>query len=398
MDAVTLPDGTQRRYFFDRDSNRTQVTENGQLTSTYTYDPQNSNSQGVDQLTSATESGQTRTFNYRVDGEMTARGSDTLTWDGWGRLTGGTFSGTTVAYYFDPLGFRRQRQAGGTTTRYLHGGIFEDNGSGTITLTDVDGVAGDLAHFAGAPTTGSTVTYLYYNGHGDLAAEADSAGTRTNVFTYDPFGAPKQTQPANKTVERFTGRWDKKLDTASNLIEMGARPYDPSLARFLSIDPVDGGSLNVYDYAGQDPINAYDLDGQVCESAAEPEQCGGAGGAGQSGNRGTRWPGLIRRGGRGRPVRRQPRGRPMTPAESETYQAVVNDSNKMSHIFRKDHRLGPVVEAYGSRRAVVGAVVRSLGNVSGRFTIKRNVGGFTIRIRGIVRDGHIRIGTFWRPK
>jgi hypothetical protein len=42
---------------------------------------------------------------------------------------------------------------------------------------------------------------------------------------------------------------------------MGARPYDPSLGRFLAPDPVEGGSLNLYDYAGQDPVNGYDLDG-----------------------------------------------------------------------------------------------------------------------------------------
>ena len=42
---------------------------------------------------------------------------------------------------------------------------------------------------------------------------------------------------------------------------MGARPYDANLGRFYSVDPVDGGSLNNYEYAGQDPINGYDLDG-----------------------------------------------------------------------------------------------------------------------------------------
>lgn len=50
-------------------------------------------------------------------------------------------------------GFRRQRQAGGITTRYLQGGIFETDGAGAITLTDVDGPAGDLAHFSGPPMT-----------------------------------------------------------------------------------------------------------------------------------------------------------------------------------------------------------------------------------------------------
>jgi RHS repeat-associated protein len=71
--------------------------------------------------------------------------------------------------------------------------------------------------------------------------------------------------PANTTTERWTGKWSKKLDTTTNLIEMGARPYDPALGRFLSVDPVDGGSLNNYEYAGQDPVNAYDLDGRFLD-------------------------------------------------------------------------------------------------------------------------------------
>jgi RHS repeat-associated protein len=44
---------------------------------------------------------------------------------------------------------------------------------------------------------------------------------------------------------------------------MGVRPYVPTMGRFLQVDPVDGGSLNSYEYAGQDPINAFDLDGAV---------------------------------------------------------------------------------------------------------------------------------------
>jgi RHS repeat-associated protein len=45
------------------------------------------------------------------------------------------------------------------------------------------------------------------------------------------------------------------------LVQMGARPYLPALGRFLSVDPVAGGSANDYDYVNANPINATDLDG-----------------------------------------------------------------------------------------------------------------------------------------
>lgn len=260
---VTLPSGVVRSYSFDLDSNRTAIAEDGTTVASYTYDI--AQTPGVDQLTSVTEAGSTRAFTYDSDGNVTARGTDTLTWDGWGRHTGGTFAGATVSYGFDALGFRRSRSASGATTRYLHGGLFETDGSGTLTLADVDGPTGDLARYTGSPASGTPVNFLYYNGHGDLAATADATGARINAYTYDPFGALRTGTAGTGTSERWTGRWDKKLDSTSQLVEMGARPYDPAIGRLLAVDPVEGGALNNYDYAGQDPVNLYDLDGKcIC--------------------------------------------------------------------------------------------------------------------------------------
>jgi RHS repeat-associated protein len=183
-------------------------------------------------------------------------------------MNGGTFSGTSLSYSFDAAGRLRQRTGASTITRYLYAGsgasLFDTTTSGTIQNTSVNSPAGDLAHYLGAPQTGTTTEFLYYTGHGDLAATADPAGIRQNTYSYDPYGTLQQAPPANTSIERWTGRWDKRLDTTSTLIQMGARPYDPALGRFLAVDPIDGGSLNTYDYAGQEPIGGYDLDGKLC--------------------------------------------------------------------------------------------------------------------------------------
>jgi len=59
---------------------------------------------------------------------------------------------------------------------------------------------------------------------------------------------------------------------------MGARPYDPTLGRFLTTDPIDSGSLNNYDYTGQDPVNGYDLSGLFLANAGGDCEIGSCGG------------------------------------------------------------------------------------------------------------------------
>ena len=263
---VGLPSGVFREYDFDLDSNRTAIYEtpvsgSRTLIASYSYSP----STGLDQLLSVT-AGSTTTFGYTSDGQVSSRGSDTLTWDGRGRHTGGTFGGVSVSYGFDPMGRRRNRTSGATITKFLFAGsdapVFETDSAGMIHRSNVSGPVGDLAHYLGPPQNEVTITYLYFNGHGDLAAEANNAGSRTAAYTYDPYGGTLQPPALNSTIERWTAQWDKQLDTQTSLVQMGVRPYDPVLGRFLAVDTIEGGNLNPYDYAGQDPINSYDLSGR----------------------------------------------------------------------------------------------------------------------------------------
>jgi hypothetical protein len=110
LELAVLPAGVERLYRFDLNTNRAALAENDRLLETYLYDP--AQTAGVDQLTSVARAGGVTSFGYDADGRTTARGGDTLAWDGWDRHTGGSFGGETVSYGFDATGFRRERTRG----------------------------------------------------------------------------------------------------------------------------------------------------------------------------------------------------------------------------------------------------------------------------------------------
>lgn len=263
---VTLPDGTCRHYLFDLNSNRTEIKEGEDCESTETVETYAYSETELDQLTTVTQSGEDPlSLTHKAGGEVDTKGLDELVWDGRGRQIGGTFGTTTVSYEYDPSGAVREQVADTDELQFLAGGLFQLDEGSQLVASAVDGPPGDLATYAGAPTTTSSVSYLYYDPNGNLVATADASGDRTEAFTYDPFGNLRSGSTGGDIAsERFAGGWDKTLDTTSGFIAMGARPYDPTLGRFLAADPIEGGSCNLYDFACQDPINNHDPSGMVC--------------------------------------------------------------------------------------------------------------------------------------
>jgi RHS repeat-associated protein len=260
-----------RTYHYDDDSNRTSIDEQpagGTLATAATYAYSTT---AQDQLSSISASG-TTSYGYDTDGNTTSYGTNTLTWNGNGMIAtdAPTTSSSNVDYTYDPLGRLQERATTGPTAdnEYIYAGtsdtpIMVTDGAGVVTESYVGGPLGTRRMFAGPPlTTSGTVTaggiLEMPNGLGNQAVTVDGSATRLDTYTYDAFGAPNDATPSNTLADRYLAKNGRPLDTATGLILMGARPYDSASGRFLSVDPVDGGSANVYDYADQDPVDESD--------------------------------------------------------------------------------------------------------------------------------------------
>ncbi len=116
--------------------------------------------------------------------------------------------------------------------------------------------------------------YNLPNLHSDTLLTTDATGTNTSTgngpsssFTYDPFGniLTGSTFPSNTDLASYAyvGTHEKLTETSFTLtpIQMGARVYLPTLGRFTSVDPKEGGCANAYAYVFGDPVNANDLTG-----------------------------------------------------------------------------------------------------------------------------------------
>ena len=109
------------------------------------------------------------------------------------------------------------------------------------------------------------------NLHGDvLGVAASNLAADPGIlatFETDEYGNPRDSGAIGYVRYGYLGEHQRAADNPAGITLMGVRPHNPATGRFLTVDPIQGGSAGSYDYCFADPINCVDLDGRMAPLA-----------------------------------------------------------------------------------------------------------------------------------
>jgi RHS repeat-associated protein len=166
-------------------------------------------------------------------------GNGTLTYDPIMRLWDSGTGGRTRVLHDGTQRIAEYSQAGGQRNRFVFG----------------PGIDEPLIEYSGAGLANRQ--FLHGDERGSIIGTSDNAANSTGVGSFDDYG-----RILSFAGYRF-GYAGQPYETVSELQYSRARFYNPRIGRFVQTDPVGyGGGINLYAYAGGDPVNFSDPTGE----------------------------------------------------------------------------------------------------------------------------------------
>jgi len=261
--------------FDDINRMKTAVDNKTPSTSTYKYETAPGTTALNHRVTSVVTGATTNSYSYAPGvpsgfgvGAIVGRGPagalDSLAYDAQQRLTSYTKSGSGTPderYRYSTSNQRLIRANTAGVTLYLPGMELTDT-SGTVTTTLFRSIGGAQVATRSTASGGTGVVQWRCASMQNSAVCQVAAGTNGSSVPkrqrYTPYGDTRNTGDLPATDHRFL---NQPKDTTSGLTYLNNRYYDPTIAAFISVDPLVAKTGTPYLYGSGNPTTLSDPSG-----------------------------------------------------------------------------------------------------------------------------------------
>ncbi len=222
-------------------------------------------------------------FSYDGNGNPTTYQGATFSFDPEDRLT--TFATAGFSARYDTDGRRAYRTTNGRTVWFLYDEAGDSNtplieevfSSGTASVDGAVGMGADGVRMRYYPLRNNQRIWSYvYDPLGNLVNRVNNESNASPFFddiysnaVFDAYGMGKEMQasagqipPIIRDAVGFGGQFGYYTDIETGLVCLSHRYYDPGTGRFVNRNPIGyQGGINLYAFAGGNPVNESDPTG-----------------------------------------------------------------------------------------------------------------------------------------